>query len=373
MKFAIDARRIQKGMAGLGIHTLHLVRVLAEVSQEHAMVLYILPEYEGFLADPKPWETRVGVKWPPENHLRGEIWKTISCPRDLTRRHVDVFHDPAFQLPWFGMAAKKVVTIHDISPINLPHTNTWRYNLYWTQVIKRSVRTADRIIVVSQYIKNELVDRLKADPDRIDVVHNAVSSQFIPGEPDSGVLRQLNIEGPYLITTAKLEPRKNLGVLLKAVHLLKGMTQWDHRLVVAGGFGWKCKPLIRMLDELSLRDRVIFTGYLDEDRLVSVLRGATAAVVPSIYEGFGLPVLEAMATGIPVISSRLSSLPEVGTDASIYFDPFDAEELSEKIRLVLESGECRENAVVKGLLRSANFSWEQTALNTLKVYERALK
>ncbi|MBN1356045.1 glycosyltransferase family 4 protein [bacterium] len=368
MKFAIDARRIRSGMSGLGVYACCLLSNLAQIAKDHEITAYVLPGSEAFLPVPRPWEHRIPVPWAPDDHVRGEIWKHFRCPADLQRRKIELFHDTAFQLPLIGTGIKSVVTIHDLAPFRMPETNSVKYNLYWRFMIRHSIRAADRIITHSHFVKEEIIERFGVSPDRIDPVYLAPHARFIPGSPDPDILARRNIHRPYVLMTANLEPRKNLVRFLKAFARLTEERSVSHNLVIAGAFGWKYDPIRRVLDHLRLNERVIFTGYLPDQDLVHIVRGSDLVAVPSLYEGFGLPVLEGMACGKPVAVSRASSLSEVAGDCAVYFDPLDPESMAAALYSVLTDRGLRERLAGRGFIRSASFSWIKTARDTLDTY-----
>jgi glycosyltransferase involved in cell wall biosynthesis len=371
MRFAVDARRIRSQMSGLGMYSCNLINGLARVSGAHHMIVYILKESIDYLNPPEPWETRVIVSWPPDNHLQGEYWKHVLCPKDLKRRSVDVFHDTAFQLPVRKINARSVVTIHDLTPFRMPETNSLKYNIYWRSMIKRAITSADRIVTHSLYIKEEIMERFNIDGERIEPVYLAPNPRFSPGQVDPDVLGRLELKNPYVLITANMEPRKNLVRYLQAFAELVQDSSIHHTLVVAGRFGWKCKPILRTIQRYNIGDHVKFTGYLPDDDLVHLIRGADLVAVPSLYEGFGLPVLEAMACGTPVVASRSSSLPELGRDCVGYFDPMSPASMAQKTFSVLTDQRLSNDMAARGIVRSGLFSWTKTAHETLEVYLRA--
>ncbi len=373
MRIAVDARRIRKEMSGLGMYALHLIRHLAGQLRGNDLVLYILPESERYLPSAGDREVRRHVPWPPDNHIRGEWWKHVTCPKHLRDDKVDIFHDLAFQLPLKPTSCKTIVTIHDISPFRLPETNTWKYNKYWQFIIRKSIVNADRIITHSRFVKRELMDMFHLEDCEITVVPLAADCRFVPGEVRLDTLRKYGIQRPYLLTTANMEPRKNLAALIHAFHVLKQKNSIPHQLVLAGKMGWKCREITAAVEALQLQDSVRFTGYVSSEDQLDLIRGAEIGVVPSLYEGFGLPVLEYMACGLPVAASFNSSIPEVGGDAVAYFDPCSVEDMAHVLLELVQHPKKRERLQQQGVIRSGYFSWELTAAGTMDAYLQTVR
>ncbi len=266
-----------------------------------------------------------------------------------------------------------VLTVHDLIfrlfPQHHKRLNYW----YLNAAVPLYCRRASAIIAVSQATKADLVRLYGLDPAKITVVHEAAAPQFAPASPDQvvRVRARYGLPDRYLLHVGTIEPRKNLNRLLEAVHRLRGAGE-EVRLVVVGSKGWLYQGFFRRLEELSLGDAVALPGYVPDADLPAVYSGATLVAVPSLYEGFGLPALEAMACGAPVVCSHTSSLPEVAGDAARYFDPTDVEEMTEAILSVWRDQALRGAMRRRGLTRAAQFSWERAADETSAVYARAM-
>jgi glycosyltransferase involved in cell wall biosynthesis len=375
VKFAIDCRRILPGMTGLGSYTLGLVTALAQLIAErrHELILFATPESVVMLSDIIEHVTIINVPWPVENHLRGDYWKHITLPRLLNRLKIDVFHDPAYQLPFLPSKAANVVTIHDLAPFRHPETNSVKYNLYWRYMTRAAVRRAERIIAVSEFAKGDMEAMFPAARGKVDVVPEGAAACFTKQKADMNILRSHGITKPYLLTAAKYEPRKNLARCIESFMAGPAMNYDDIQLVIAGAMGWKTGNMKSLLQDKAVLEKIVLTGYLEQTDLVEILRGALALVVPSIYEGFGLPLLEAMACGAPVISANTASLPEVGGHAPVYFDPYSVESMAEAMMRVVSDDQLRSDMILNGLDRAALFSWKDSAEKTLETYLRALK
>jgi glycosyltransferase involved in cell wall biosynthesis len=267
-----------------------------------------------------------------------------------------------------------VITVHDLSTLLFPELHV-QDTIEMHEKKMHFVRTqTDLVIAVSKNTRRDVIEHLGVPPEQVHVVYEAADEQFQPIEnPEiiAAVARRYNLNpGSYVLTVGTLEPRKNQIRLVEAFHLLHqwGVTR-GLKLVLAGGKGWLYNNLFQRVEELDLTGDVIFTGVVPDEDLPALMNGALMFVYPSLYEGFGLPVLEAMACGVPVVTSNVSSLPEVAGDAALLVDPYDVEELAETVEGLIESKETRADLRNKGLAQAARFSWERTAGETMRVYK----
>ncbi len=375
MKIALDCRRIQPGMSGLGTYTLQIMTALADEIQleKDELTVFITPESRRAAAFPTDRVNCIEAPWPVENHLAGDYWKHITLPRLLGRSGIDVFHDPSYQLPLKRSRAAYVVTIHDLAPFRFPETNTLKYGLYWKFMTRSAIKRADRIIAVSEFTRNDIIDLFPNSENRIDVAPEAAAACFVPGQPTTERLESLGVRKPYFLTAAKYEPRKNLERCVQAFMHGPARLDPDIKLVMAGAMGWKNKSLERFLQVKEVQKKVVLTGYLEQSDLVEIIQGAEAVLVPSIYEGFGLPVLESMACGTPVMCSNAGSLPEIGADAALYFDPYDIESMATVMNEFLTDSDRQIELRRRAIRRAGEFSWVKAAKATLEVYRRALE
>jgi glycosyltransferase involved in cell wall biosynthesis len=253
-----------------------------------------------------------------------------------------------------------------------PKLLTGESGRYYGQ-IKRAVESADGIIAVSENTRRDLAELLGVPTERVDVIYHAADERFRPLDDQAAkeFCQEHDLPESFILWVGILEPRKNLEVLLRALTILRDKEkELHHKLVVAGAKGWLYENTIKLVDELRLADDVIFFGTASVADLLLLYNGARLFVFPSLYEGFGLPPLEAMACGTPVVCSRTSSLPEVLGEAALYFDPLDAEALAEAIQRLAEDEGLRQELRQRGLEQAAKFSWQKTAEQTLAVYRR---
>jgi glycosyltransferase involved in cell wall biosynthesis len=266
-----------------------------------------------------------------------------------------------------------VLTVHDmifkLFPQHQKRLNFW----YLNATMPLYCRRAGAIITVSQSSKRDIIAHYGLAPDRINVIYEAASPEFVPASGDAvaQVRRRYGLPDRFLLHVGTIEPRKNLTRLVEALQSLHeaGLTI---PLLIAGGKGWLYEALFRRLEQLDVGRHVQFSGYVASEDLPALYSAATAVAVPSVYEGFGLPVLEAMACGTPVVSSNASSLPEIGGEAAAYFDPHDVGAMAESIHAVWTDADRRAEMRRLGLSQSARFSWERAAEETWAVYQRLL-
>ena len=294
-------------------------------------------------------------------------------PAALRRLRVDVFHGmDHVGIPLVGKAARYVVTIHDVIPLILPETFTLRHRLVVRTALARVRRTADLALVPSLAVKGDVVRRLGLPEDRVVVTSEGCEPRFRPAGPASfaGVAARYGLPRRYVLAVGTLEPRKNLTTLLHAFARLRedGDVDLELQLVLAGARGWLDEPIFRTVRALGLEQAVRFPGFIDDDDLPAVYSGAALFVFPSLYEGFGLPLLEAMACGVPVITSNVASMPEVAGDAAVLVDPRDAGGLASAIARALRDEGLRARLRAAGLARAGQFSWETAARRTLDAY-----
>lgn len=377
MKIAIDIRTINKPRSGVGYYVTNLIGKLQEMDRENT---YCLISNNGFYEqDIKKHSNFNNYKTfiSNENHILGDLWENLYLPRLLEKQGVEVFHGPAFMIPLFKGRLKAVATIHDIVSFIMPDTIPLKYALYMKFLIKQVVRTADRIITVSESTKRDLMEWLHVPESKIQVVLQAVSEQFHPPSNGSAVeadriKKKFGIRGDYMLFVGNLEPRKNLIRLMEAFDMARDRLGGSYQLVICGKEGWLYRDILRTFDRLNRNGDIVLTHYVTETELLRLYQYSRMFVFPTLYEGFGLPVLEAMACGTPVLTSSVSSLPEIAGDAALLTDPYSVEQISDAIvRLALDE-ELRGTLREKGIARAKMFSWTTTAQQTLDVYRSVI-
>jgi glycosyltransferase involved in cell wall biosynthesis len=355
---------------GIGTYVRHLVPALAH----HDASLEIALFHARFSRSSEPPERWVRDFWVEElpSSIRSLYprWNLIGrppLPGSLRSRGVLHATSPA-AIPPKGRDQRLVVTVHDLAFEEFPaaFNRTWR--TMFRQGLSAAVRRADAIVTPSRNTAEDLLSHTRVDPARVHVVPLAASLETAANDPGA-VLDRLGISRPYVLFVGTLEKRKNLLRLVRAYRRLAA-TGAPHSLVLAGAPGWGSDELQRELD-LEGPGQVIRTGGLEPPDLDAVFRSAAVFAYPSVYEGFGLPVLEAMARGIPTVCSNTSSLPEVAGDAAITVDPKSVSEISEALARLVSDHALAEDLSMRSLAQAERFSWAETARRTLEVYEKA--
>jgi glycosyltransferase involved in cell wall biosynthesis len=268
-----------------------------------------------------------------------------------------------------------LVTIPDVTPLLRPqYCATWKSRLYARPMLRAIAHRADHVFTVSQYSRDQLLRHLHISPEKITVAYNGVGAEFSPFdriEARAKVRAELGIESPFLVYVGNFRPHKNVDGLLHAFHLLRRRYR-DHRLLLIGNDGTLLVSLQKLAARLRLTDTVRFEQNVPQRLLIACYSAADVLVLPSFEEGFGLPLIEAMACGTPVACSNVSSLPEIGGDAATYFNPTNTDEMADVIGNVLEQDELREALRKRGFARAATFSWERSAQTHVDTYRRFL-
>jgi len=288
--------------------------------------------------------------------------------------NLDLFHDPTGTAPLLFTHSSRVVTICDAFPFVQPHSSALLERVIYRYWLPRILPRIDSVITISQQSKSDIIHHLPLKSEKITVTPLAAGAKFrpVPSTENEPILAQHEVESPYILYVGSIEPRKNLVRLLEAYALLRDWSEeWGLVIVGARNF-WKSTPVAEKVKQLKLEDCVHFTGYVPDKDLPVLYSAADLFVFPSLYEGFGLPVLEAMACGTPVVTSNSTSLPEVAGEAALLVDPYDVEAIAEAMMRVLSDPELAADLRQRGLARAKQFTWEKTARETIKVYERVL-
>lgn len=303
---------------------------------------------------------------------------TIGMPLAVKNAEIDILHVPVHwtnQTTTFfvNRNVKKILTIHDLTPILFPETFPSYIARSWTFLLKMIKNRADFIIADSYSTLKDCVEHLNIPPNKIGVTQLAADSKYrlLNENVTYDLKRDYNIDFPFILYVGRIEARKNIITILKALYKIKKLGL-NYKLVNVGPMGWKHEMVLQEVHKLNLQEDVIFPGYVPEDDLIKFYNAADLFVYPSLYEGFGLPPLEAMACGTPVITSNTSSLPEVVGDAGIMVDPMDINSLTEFMYNVLTDKNLQNKMIKKGLKRSKMFTWEKTAQKTWQIYENIL-
>ena len=359
-------------MAGNESYAVNLIESLAQIDSTNDYTIYVTTNEA---------HDRFHNRW-PNFKVRSTLPHTpliripLTLSAELRRNPVDVLH-VQFTAPPF-CPCPVVVSIHDLSFEHLPETFKRRSRTQLRLTVRHSARRATRILSLSEHGRRDLIETYGISADRIDAIPLAAPDHFGPVS-DTRELQRVRhiygIHGKYILAVGSIQPRKNLARLIKAYASLRGDSSADKlpKLVLVGKCAWLYDETLRTLDQTGVKEAVVLTGYVPEADLPALYSGALCFVYPSYFEGFGLPPLEAMKCGAPVIVGNRTSLPEVVGDAALQVDPFDVDAIAAAIKRLLNDGPLRNELSRKGQERASAFSWRETARRTLKIYEQVAR
>ena len=368
VRIGIDARKLHD--FGIGTYIRNLLRQLARQDHETEFVLLSRPDDHAFLA-------ALGENFRPVTETAGNysLSEQIRIPLALKREKVDLYHAPHYVLPPL-VSCRSVVTIHDCIHLMFPQYLPNRMAL---QYAKRSMavaaRRATRVLTVSESSKRDIIRFFGTPAGKIDVIHNAYDERFAVEPPEEEVVRvreRYQLQARFVLYAGNVKPHKNLERLIEAFHLVRNRGLDDLKLVMIGDDISHYAALRRAVHRHQLHQYVRFFGYVPEETLAVMYRLAAAFVFPSLYEGFGLPPLEAMASGTPVVTSSVSSLPEVAGNAAVLVDPYDPAAIADGVHRVLTDAALAADLREKGLARARQFSWETSVRRVREIYREVL-
>lgn len=369
MRIAIDATSVPPKPAGAGVYAIELVRAMAERDRHDGYALFVRGSWlDADVAGKRNWRIEhVGAASRPARLA----WEQARLPRALSAMGIDVLHSTHHTLPLAGVRCLRVVTIHDVTFFRIPERYPPARRLYMQTLTRLSARVADAIIAPSNAARDDIVRTLGVPATKVAAVYEAAAVRFVPvaSETAKAVARAHGIDGPFVLSVGSLEPGKNRVRLIRAMAMLRdaGLQQ---QLVIVGQKAWKFEEELALVEELGMRDRVRYLGYVSDADLPALYSAADAFAFPSLHEGFGLPVIEAMACGVPVLTSNISATAEVARDAAVLVDPLSVEAIRDGLRLLLEDTDLRTDLLTRGLARAAEFSWRRAADETHDVYAR---
>ena len=371
MRIAIDAHAVGTGLGGNESYATNLIEALAEIDSVNEYTLYVTRQ-DAVRKFADRWPNFLVRQTRPHTPL---IRIPLTLSAELRKNPVDVLH-VQFTAPPFA-PCPVVVSIHDLSFEHLPETFNRRSRAQLRLTVRRSARKATHILALSEHARADIVATYGIAPDRVTAIPLAAADRFRPIADERELQRvrhTYGIAGDYILTVGSIQPRKNLGRLITAyARLCKHREPADYpKLVIVGRQAWLFGETLRAIRESGFSDSIILTGYVPDEDLPALYSGARCFVYPSFFEGFGLPPLEAMKCGVPVIAGNRTSLVEVVGDAGILVDPLDPDEIESALSRVLNDQGLREELSVKGLNRSHLFKWRDTAKRTLEVYQRAV-
>jgi glycosyltransferase involved in cell wall biosynthesis len=360
LTIGLDFRPALSRATGVGRYFQGLVSGLTRVDPDNDYVLFSSSWKERAREEPRPVNFKLVDRRVPVRVLNA-LWHRAERPTFdwLAGSALDIAHSPTpLLVP--SRRARSVVTICDLFFLDHPEATSREIRRDYASLVRSHVRRADAIVAISETTADDIVNKLDVAPERIHVIHAALDERFFT--PSSANGRE-----NYLLTVATIEPRKNLPVLLEAIALLRSRG-WDGTLRIAGGFGLDTARVEATIDRLALGDVVERLGYVDGETLVSLYRHARAVVLPSLWEGFGLPLLEAMASEAPLVASDIAVHREVAAEAAVFAEPRDASAFADAIESVVNDDALRSELVMRGRAQVSRFSWEASAKKAVALY-----
>lgn len=395
MIIGIDASRaFSKQRTGTENYSYAITRALAKIDKINSYLLFVRggadidrsgTQGQALRGWPKNFRF-VEIGWP-------RLWTQVGLSWQTFAKKLDVLFIPAHTLPVIRKPGlPTVVTIHDLGAEYLAEYHQFPHKYYLNLATEYAAAQADALIAVSQATKKDLVEKLKVEEKKIHVVYEGYDQKlFQPASIDvvRNILKRFDIQNPYLLFVGTVQPRKNLERIIEAFarilrnkdtrisgakisHSIPVSEYLNLDLVIVGSKGWLADDIYQAPARYGVADRVKFLGHVDDYDLPALYSGAEALVFPSLYEGFGLPILEAMACGCPVLTSQISSMPEVAGNSALYVNPYDIEDITSCLIDILDRGKGQE-LKVKGFEQSKKFSWEKAAKETLEVLEKVAK
>ena len=373
MRICIDTSPAVHGRAGLGRYAHELTSALLAADKDNEYVAFYHRPEDAHIDPPldrlshltsnldtKPWR------------LAALLGQYLRIPQDRMLPGIDLFHATDHLLPRLSRI-KTVFTLHDLIFRLYPETHKPLNRWFLTLAMPRFLRAADAVIAVSENTKRDAVRFYGLDEAKIQVVYEGVNPRFRPASAEevARVRRIRDLPERFILSLGMIEPRKNLTALLEAYKRLLDQAS-PLRLVIAGKKGWLYRGFFERLHDLGLEDQVVFPGFVPEADLPALYSAADFFIFPSLYEGFGLPVLEAMACGTAVVCSNAASLPEVAGDAALMVDPHNVADLVEAISTLWNNEDLRRELQARGPRQAAKFTWQETARETLEIYQRVL-
>ena len=374
MKIAVNTRLLLKGkLEGIGWFTFETLKRITREHPEHEFIfIFDRPFSTDFIFSENVTPVVIG---PPARHpFLFYLWFDFQIPKVLKKHKADLFLSPDGYLS-LRTKVPQLAVIHDINFVHRPGDFPWLVEKYYNHFFPKFAKIAKRIATVSFYSKEDITRSFKVDFDKIDVVYDGINPAFIPTNEEDRIATREKYSGgnPYFLFIGALHPRKNISGLLNAFDAFKSVDTQQTKLVIVGGEMHKTGDIFETFENMRFKNDVLFTGRIPTDELHQLLGAALALTFVPFFEGFGIPVVEAMSVGVPVICSNTTSLPEVGGNAVFYADPCKTEQITEAMIRISDDGELRKSLIEKGFGQKTKFSWDETARLLWMSIEKALQ
>ncbi len=367
----INARYIQRPVTGIERYLLELTKNIAKLDSKNKYTLFFNKHLPTIRVTNQPNFEYFVTKHSTQKNIQRIIWEEFFLCHEIIKKDIDIFHGPSFVSPFFK-SCKQIITIHDLTFLFFKEGYTLMNRLYFRLFLSRSIRKSDIIIANSNATKNDILKYYKIPEEKIKITYLGIDKDFkkdYSTEELQEIKAKYSIPDKFFLFVGLLSPRKNIKNILDAFYLLKKDATIKHKFVIVGKKGWLYSDIFNFIEQNNLQNEVIFTDYVDENDLPAIYSLATAFLFTSLYEGFGLPILEAMQCSCPVITSNISSMPEVGGNAALYVNPYLVNEIKNAMKSMLENEDLRKDMIKKGHEQAKKFSWEKTAQDTLKIYQ----
>jgi glycosyltransferase involved in cell wall biosynthesis len=362
MVIAVNTRFLIKDkLEGIGYFTNELLRLLTKQHPEHEFHFFFDRPYDQqflFASNVTPH-----VISPPARHpLLWKYWFDVQAPRLLKKIRADVFFSPDGQCS-LATRVPQCLVVHDLAFLHYPDGFQKSHLRYYKFYTPKFIRKAQKVLTVSRFSQQDIISQYGTPKEKIEVVYNGTKESFAPinFEEQNAVKDQYTGGTEFFLYTGAIHPRKNLVNLLKAFSIFKRRLHSSMKLVLTGRMAWKNNEFLQLLKTYKYREDVILTGYLEEGELAKLVASAYAFVYPSLFEGFGVPVLEAMRSGVPVLTSGNSAMEEISGDAALCFDPQNIDDIADKLMRIYKDEDGRRQLIEKGFPTATRFSWQNTA------------
>ncbi len=367
MKIGIFADRIGSKGGGLETYERGLIKGFMELEKRNNYVIFGCSHH----AIEKNLGSHPRFTYSTVSKNSKIIRLSLSLPYELAKNNLDLVH--ICMVPPLFCPQKYIMTVHDLAPFIHPELFPKKILLRLNPLLKRGIKRAAKIIAVSETTKRDVIRLFGIDEHKIAVIYHGIDSQYKSCEDKKEavtILKKYGISDKYILYVGRIQARKNILRLIRAFQLLKQKTRLEHKLVLVGKMMWESKDINKEIDKLDIREDLILTDHASYSDLPCFYNKADAFIYPSLFEGFGLPPLEAMACGTPAIVSNVTSIPEVVGDAALFVDPYDISSIAEGMEKLLSNDNLKKDLIKRGFHRAKQFSWKETAKKTLSVYEQ---
>ena len=357
MRIGFDVSALVKEAAGIGQCIINIIQNIMEIDRENEYFLFTYDKIKLPFSLKENWRI---VDYGGAKHQQIRFFTAL--PQILKKMKIDVFFGTRHYLPPFNANIRYVALVHDLIPLRMPELFTKKHSQRFKIFTSICKRQADSYIAVSEATKADILHYMKVPEEKIQVIYEGANPNFTPERDEAGIketMERFGIEGNYLLCLSTVEPRKNMLRTIQAYEQYVLKNELPYKLVIVGGNGWNNGEIYDYVKDHDLSSHVLFTGYVSNEDVKNIYANATLFIYASLYEGFGIPVLEAMQSGVPVITSNVSSMPEVAGDACLLVDPYQTDEIKNAIIKILDSETLQAEMREKGITQAKKFSWRK--------------